>query len=75
MVAAEMAKSPLDYVNDQKNFEDLLKTHPAVLVNFTASWCGPCKMIAPSVEGLARQYPSVLIVKVDIDVNDETTTK
>lgn len=66
---------PLKYVKNQSEFESLLASNQFVLANFTASWCGPCKMIAPQVETLAAENPSVVIVKVDIDDNDETPDK
>lgn len=38
-----------------------------VLVDFYATWCGPCKMLAPFVEKLAEQHPEVKVLKVDVD--------
>ncbi len=40
--------------------------YPLVL-NFSASWCGPCRAIAPSVSNEARKYPHVIVLKIDVD--------
>ncbi|KAK9753198.1 Thioredoxin [Popillia japonica] len=38
-----------------------------VVINFFATWCGPCKMIGPKVEDLAKEFNNILILKVDVD--------
>mmetsp|Transcript_8252 Transcript_8252/g.24272 ORF Transcript_8252/g.24272 Transcript_8252/m.24272 type:complete len:144 (-) Transcript_8252:534-965(-) len=43
-----------------------------VIVDFTATWCGPCKKIAPVFEQLATEFPHVVFCKVDVDDNQET---
>ncbi len=60
-------------VTDTNFKQEVLDAEVPVLVDFWASWCSPCKMIAPIVEELANEYEgSVKVVKVDIDANPVT---
>jgi len=43
-----------------------------VVVDFTATWCGPCKMIGPKFEAMAAEYKEICCCKVDVDDNAET---
>jgi thioredoxin 1 len=57
----------------EANFEaEVLKAETPVLVDFWAEWCYPCKMIAPIVEELSREYDrKVKFVKLDVDANPQ----
>ena len=57
-------------VTDATFEQEVLKSDRPTLVDFWAAWCGPCKMVAPEMEKLARKYDgSVDVVKVDVDAN------
>lgn len=59
------------------NFEqEVLKADVPVLVDFTATWCGPCKMVAPIVDKIAEEFAGKYkVAKLDIDDAPETTRK
>lgn len=67
--------SSLPRVTDQSFEDEVLKSDLPVLVDFSAEWCGPCKSLAPIVEGLAAEYVGrVKFVQVDIDESRQTPT-
>lgn len=58
------------HFTDKSFNEDVLKSELPVLVDFFADWCGPCRMVAPVVEELEKNYAGKLAVgKVDVDAN------
>ena len=58
------------------DFEAQIKAHPRLLVDFWAEWCGPCRMIAPTVEALANDYAGKAKVgKMNVDENAKTPAK
>jgi thioredoxin 1 len=55
-----------------KTFQDLVNSHSLVLIDFSAEWCGPCKMLAPILEQLHLSVGEDLrIFKIDVDKNNQ----
>lgn len=49
----------------------VMETEKVVVIDFWATWCGPCKMMAPVVEEVAKDYPDVKVCKVNVDEEPE----
>eukprot|EP00887_Chlorella_sp_A99_P000848 scaffold5.g848.t1 len=86
-VASRGAESKVIELYNDKEYDQVLKglaaTNSAAVIDFSAKWCGPCKMIAPVVEQLAADFPSIkfykvgsafLFYKVDIDTHELQAT-
>lgn len=67
----------MEIVLNNDNFnKEVLESDKLVLVDFWATWCGPCQMIAPVVEQIAKEYSDKLKVgKVNVDDNQELAIK
>ena len=65
--SADAPAEPI-HVNGQQDLEEAVGQYDVVLVDFYADWCGPCKMLEPTVESLAAETDAA-VAKVDVDAN------
>jgi thioredoxin 1 len=67
---------PAAYVQNETEFDALLASESLVVIDCTATWCGPCKLIAPMIDQLADEYRDrVKILKLDLDANKEVAQR
>ncbi|HIS33745.1 MAG TPA: thioredoxin [Candidatus Avirikenella pullistercoris] len=58
------------------NYEELIASGKPVVIDFWAEWCGPCRMVAPLIDELSKEYEGqVTIGKCDVDNNDDVAAK
>ena len=62
---------PHDQIEDMEEWEPTINAHDYLLVDFFATWCGPCKKLDNEIKKAVDKYPNLKVVKVDIDEADE----
>ena len=55
----------------KENFAEVKASDKPVLLDFFATWCGPCRMISPFIEQIAEEHPEYVIAKIDVDEEPE----
>lgn len=63
------------HVNSNNFMEEVLESDKTVIVDFFANWCGPCQMIAPVLEEIAKEDANIDIAKIDVDESPELAIK
>jgi thioredoxin 1 len=72
----ESTKSVTKSVTDESFAVDVLDQDKAVLVDFWAEWCGPCRQVAPILEEIAGEHAEkITVVKLNVDENPQTAAK
>lgn len=62
-------------VNDSTFDSEVLKSDKTTVVDFFATWCGPCRMLSPVLDELSEEHPEIKLCKVDIDRSPELTER
>lgn len=62
-------------VINKNNFQEVISSDKPVLVDFYADWCGPCRMLSPIVEEIAREREDIIVGKVNVDNEEELASR
>jgi len=58
-------------INDLEDFDDIVDKNELVLIDFTATWCVPCKKLMPTLEEISKELPNINFIKADIEAVPE----
>lgn len=65
----------MEYTISKNNFQDeVMQADKPVLIDFWASWCGPCQMLSPVIQEIAEEHPEIKVCKVNVDDEPELAT-
>ncbi len=64
----------LKHINSEKEFDEIIK-EGNVVVDFFATWCGPCRMLGPILEEIQEERQDIKIVKLDVDLVSEVASR
>ena len=63
------------HINNHNFHEEVINSDKPVLIDFWASWCGPCRMVGPIIDEIAEEHPEYKVVKINVDEEVELASR